>query len=164
MWSTWPERAYSIRSSNALDDRALDRPEAVLEEERRERRLEHRGEHVAVLRSSGSSSSAGTSTRPRSAEPPVEPEVERHLGAARPRHDVGADLRHPPLRELRVALVERPRHRQLEHAVAEELEPLVRGRPVGRPRRVGEDVIEALLGERLDQPLELGDAVATGAR
>ena len=39
---------------------------------------------------------------------------------------MGTHLRELPLREVGVARVERVRDRELEHAVAEELEPLVR--------------------------------------
>jgi len=56
---------------------------------------------------------------------------------------------------------------EVEHAVAEELEALVRRLPVGRPVGVGEDVLESLPRKRLDQMLELvrfaGRRVATGA-
>ena len=52
--------------------------------------------------------------------------------------DVRAHLREPPLGEVGVARVKLVRDRELEHAVAEKLEPLVGLRPVQRPRRVGE--------------------------
>ena len=143
LWSTWLVSAYSIRLAERLDDRLLDRLEAVLEEERRERRLEQRGEHVAVLAPAARARPSGSPSA-RSASTLAEPELARDDGAARPRDDVRADLRHPPLAEVRVAVVERARDRELEHAVAEELEPLVRGRPVGSPGRVGEDGLGAL--------------------
>jgi hypothetical protein len=72
---------------------------------------------------------------------------------------VGADLREPALREVGEALVERARDRELEDAVAEELEPLVRGGAVVGPRRVGEDRLQALRRERVDQALELRSSV-----
>ena len=55
---------------------------------------------------------------------------------------------------------------ELEDAVAEKLEPLVRRGAVGRPRGVRENRREPLGRQRLDQPLELGasPAPATGAR
>ena len=154
MWSTWLVRAYSIRPEKASTIAALDRLEAVLEEERRERRLEQRGEDVAVL-GQPRQLVGRDGVRPAPAQQLVEAELARDLGAARARDDVRADLRHPPLGEVREAVVELPRDRELEDAVAEELEALVRGRPVGRPRRVREDVVEALLGQRLDQAPEL---------
>jgi hypothetical protein len=57
---------------------------------------------------------------------------------------VRTDLRQAPLGEVGIALVERLRDRELEHAVAQELEPLVRRGTVGSPRGVREDVLEAL--------------------
>jgi hypothetical protein len=48
------------------------------------------------------------------------------------------------------------RDRELEDAVAEELEALVRGATVARPRRVGEDGIRQLRRERVDQLREVG--------
>jgi hypothetical protein len=47
--------------------------------------------------------------------------------------------------------VEGVRDRELEDAVAEELEPLVRGAAVARPRRVREDGLRQLRRERVDQ-------------
>jgi hypothetical protein len=54
-----------------------------------------------------------------------------------------------------MALVERMRDRELENAVAEELEPLVRGAALPRPRGVGEDGLRQLRRERVDQPCEV---------
>ena len=51
--------AYSIRLGERRDDRLLDRLEAVLEEERRDRRLEERREDVAVLRRSARARPSG---------------------------------------------------------------------------------------------------------
>ena len=62
-----------------------------------------------------------------------ETEPTRDDSTARPRDDVRADLRHAPFGEVGEPLVERPRHRKLEHGVAEELEPLIGQRPVCRP-------------------------------
>jgi hypothetical protein len=47
------------------------------------------------------------------------------------------------------------RDRELEHAVAEELEPLVRLAAFARPRRVGEDVLRQLRRKRVDQLREV---------
>jgi hypothetical protein len=67
-----------------------------------------------------------------------------------------------------VRVVERTRDSELEDAVPEELEPLVRERPVGRPRRVREDAGRAFLGQRVDEPPEGTEiplvSAATGAR
>jgi hypothetical protein len=48
------------------------------------------------------------------------------------------------------------RHRELEDAVAEELEPLVRLATLARPRGVREDVLGQLRRERVDQLREVG--------
>jgi hypothetical protein len=44
---------------------------------------------------------------------------------------------------------------ELEDAVAEELEPLVRGAAFARPRRVGEDGLRQLRREPVDQLREV---------
>ena len=62
-----------------------------------------------------------------------------------------ADLREPALGRVRIALVQRARDRELQDAVAEELEPLVRRRAVGRPGGVRQDVVEAFGRERVDE-------------
>jgi hypothetical protein len=54
------------------------------------------------------------------------------------------------------------RDRELEDAVAEELEPFVRDATVARPRGVGEDALGELRREPVDQLREVGIA-ATGA-
>jgi hypothetical protein len=51
--------------------------------------------------------------------------------------------------------VERVRDRELEDAVAQELEPLVRRAAVARPRRVGEDGLRQLRRELVDQLREV---------
>ena len=130
----------------------------MLEEERRERRLEQRRKDVAVPRQPLELVLGKPSGRALG-EPAPEVELARDDGAARARDDVGADLREPALGEVGEALVEGARDRELEDAVAEELQPLVRRGAVGRPRRVGEDGLEALGGERLDQALELRSGV-----
>ena len=55
-----------------------------------------------------------------------------------------------------MARVQRLRNRQLEDAVTEELEPLVRGATFARPRRVREDGLRQLRRERVDQLREVG--------
>jgi hypothetical protein len=63
--------------------------------------------------------------------------------------------------------VELSRDGEVEDGVAQKLEPLVRRLAVGCPVRMGEDVLEALARERVDQALELirvtGGRRATGA-
>jgi hypothetical protein len=80
---------------------------------------------------------------------------------------VRADLREPPLRGVPEAVENRPGDRELEDAVAQELEPLVGGRSVVGPRGVGEDLLQPVLGQLGDQAAELGRAAAVatpGAR
>ena len=134
------------------DDRGLDLLEPVLEEERRERGLEQGGEDVPVARQL-----LQLLVRQRAAslaQHRAEIELPRHPRTALPRDDVRADLREPALAEVRIALVQRPRDRELEDTVAEELEPLVRGRAVGRPGRVREHVLQPRSGQRVDQLAE----------
>jgi hypothetical protein len=71
------------------------------------------------------------------------------------------DLRELTLAEVGVPLVELPRDSELQDAVPEELEPLVGGRAVRRPRRMREDVLQALGRELVDQSVQAG---VTGAR
>jgi len=84
---------------------------------------------------------------------PAQAELPGDHRAAGARDDVRADLRELPLREVRVALVELTGDRELEDAVAQELQTLVRRGPVGRPGRVREDVLQALGRELVDQTL-----------
>src|SRR5207302_10144005 len=136
-----------------LHDRLLDVVEPVLEEKRRKRRLEERREDVAVLREP--LELVGRNPARALDEPPPEPELGSDDGAARPRDDVGADLGKAALGEVREAVVEGLRDRELEHAVAEELEALVRRRAVGRPRGMREDGLEPPDRQRLEQALQL---------
>ena len=150
-----------------LDDRLLDRLEAVLEEERRKRGLEQRGEDVAVP-GEAAELLVGDDALALLDQLLAEFELTRDDGAARPRDDVRADLRQLPLRQLGVPVVERPGDGQLEDAVAQELEAFVGGRAVRRPRGVREGVVRPLGGQLFDQPGEAaGSAVrrrVTGAR
>ena len=66
-----------------------------------------------------------------------------------------AHLRELPFGEVGMARVERVRDGELEHAVAEELEPLVRLGPVGRPRSMGERDRLPVGRERVDQRREV---------
>jgi len=76
----------------------------------------------------------------------AEIELPRDNGTARPRDDVRADLRQPPLGEVGIALVQLARDRKLEDAVAEKLETLVRGGALARPRRMCVDLLGPVLG------------------
>jgi hypothetical protein len=69
---------------------------------------------------------------------------------------VRAHLGELPLGEVRMAHVERMGDRELEDTVAQELEPLVRGATVARPRRVGEDRLRQLGRKPVDQLREVG--------
>jgi hypothetical protein len=72
---------------------------------------------------------------------------------------VRTDLREPALGRLAETVEDRSRDGELEDAVAEELEPLVRRGAVVRPGGVGEDLLEAGLWELGDQAAELERAV-----
>jgi hypothetical protein len=85
----------------------------------------------------------------------AETELLRDRGTALPRDDVRSDLRQPSLRRRVEAVEDRARDRELEDAVAEELEPLVRVRAVVDPRRVREDLLELLGRELRYQAAEL---------
>jgi hypothetical protein len=68
---------------------------------------------------------------------------------------VRTDLCQPSLGRGPEPVEDCARNRELEDAVAEELEPLVRLRPLFGPRRVGEDLLQ-LVGRQLeDQTSEL---------
>ena len=149
-----------------LDDGRLDLLEAVLQVDGGDRCLEQCREHVAAARDPVELR-VGDVLRLLEQEA-GEVELLRDPGATVARDDVGPDLREPALGRIGKAVVQRPRDRELEHGVAEELEPLVRGRPIGRPRGMGEDVVAPLGGKGVDQARErapLPRAVAvTGAR
>jgi hypothetical protein len=135
----------------------------VLQEQRRERGLEQCCEHVPVA-----DEPLELLVRKRRAalgEPGREIELARDRGAALPGDDVRADLREPPLRQIRVPEVELARDGEFEDAVAQKLESLVGGCAVVGPGGVGENVFEPLLGQRVDQaPERLGPLlVVTGA-
>jgi hypothetical protein len=69
---------------------------------------------------------------------------------------VRPNLRQTTLGSGAEAVEDGTRDRELEDAVAEELEPLVGLRAVVDPRRVREDLLEALRRELRDQATELG--------
>ena len=124
-----PARRTRRRSPCSIGSKPCSRKSA------RERRLEQRREHVAVAREAREL--VVREPTPRSASFVAELELPGDRGAALARDDVRADLRQPALGEVGEAVVERAGDRQLEDAVAEELQPLVR-RPCGpAPTRSG---------------------------
>jgi hypothetical protein len=72
---------------------------------------------------------------------------------------MGTHLRQLALGEVGMACIERVRDGELEDAVAEELEPLVRRATLAGPRRVREDGLRQLRRERVDQ---LGEVPVRG--
>jgi hypothetical protein len=68
---------------------------------------------------------------------------------------VRSDLREPALRRIFEAVEDGTGDRELEDAVTEELEALVRLRAVVRPGRVGEDLLEPLARQLGDETAEL---------
>jgi hypothetical protein len=148
-------------AAKRLDDRRLDRRESVLEEERRQRSLQQRAEDVPVpceLRELLLAGLPGVLT-----EPPPQAELAPDDRTALPGDDVRAEPGQLPLREIRILLEQRPSDRKLEDAVPQELEPLVRLAPVGRPGGMRENLREPLRRELVDQPLELAALAVTGA-
>jgi hypothetical protein len=124
----------------------------VLEEQRRQRRFQQCGEDVAVLRET--LQLVGRDVGPAIEQPLPEVELASDDCAAGARDDVRADLRQAPFRVRRIPLVQRVGDGELEDAVAEELEPLVRDRALGRPRGVRVDLICAVRWQRFDEALE----------
>ena len=127
-----------------LDDRLLDLLEAVLEEQCGERRLEQRGQDVSIPRETLELvvGDVGAALR----EPSAEVELPRNDRAARAGDDMRADLRQTAFGEFRIALEELTRDRELEDAVSEELQPLVRRGALTRPGRVRVDQVSPLVG------------------
>ena len=64
---------------------------------------------------------------------------------------MGSNLRETPLGCFGESVVQRAGDRELEHAVAEKLEPLVRRAAIRRPGGVRQDVVEARGRQRVDQ-------------
>jgi hypothetical protein len=149
-----------------LDDGRLDLLEPVLQIDGGDRRLEQGGEDVLAVRDA---LELGVRDVLRLLDQEAcEVELLRDRGAALPRDDMGADLGQPALRRVRKAVVEGARDRELEDGVAEELEPLVGGRAIRRPRGVREDVVATLRGKGLDEARQGAPLprpiVPTGAR
>ena len=117
-----------------LDDRRLGRLEAVLEVDGRDRGLEQRGEHVvgcarcARAPAPGTSCACSSRKRTRSSSFATAAQLWRETTCALIFASRPSDASGKPV-------VQRLGDRELEHRVAEELEPLVRRRPVRRPRR-----------------------------
>ena len=149
-----------------LDDRVLDRLEAVLQEERPQSRFEQRGEDVAIARQPLELLRRNDALTP-VREPSAQTELARYDRAARAGDDMRPNLRQPALRKIRKPLEERVCDGELEDAVPEKLEPLVGGRPVGRPRGVRERIGRPLRGQLVDQPRKTAGlpvrGLATGA-
>jgi hypothetical protein len=68
---------------------------------------------------------------------------------------MSANLREAPFRRGAEAIEHRACDRELENAVAEELQPLVRLRAVLRPRGVREDLLDPVRRQLRDQTAEL---------
>ena len=136
-----------------LDERRLHRLEPVFEIDRGDCGLEHGCEDVPAARDALELVRGGVA---RVLEQPIaEPELLRDGSAALARDDVRPDLRESPLGRLAEAVEHRARDRELEDAVAEELEPLVRVGAVLDPRGVREDLLEPLGRKLRDQAAEL---------
>ena len=146
------EHLFDLRGEG-VDDGILDSGEPVLEEECAERRLDDRGEDVPVLREP--LEFVGRRDRCPLDETRAEVELAGYLRAARPRDDVRARLGESSLSEVGMPLVERVGDGELQDAVAEELQPLVRVAALARPRCVGEDTLRQLRRERVDQLREV---------
>jgi len=91
-------------------------------------------------------------------QPLAEAELLRDRRAALARDDVGPYLRQPALGRAPEAVEDRAGDGELEDAVPEEFEALVRGRALVRPRGVREDVLEPVARELVDQAPELARA------
>jgi phosphoenolpyruvate carboxylase len=135
------------------DDRRLDALEPMLEIDGRNRGLEHGSEHIATSRDSLELVRWDISRKVQ--ETLAETQLLGDARAALPRDDVRAYLRKPSFRGVYEAVEHRARDRELEHAVAEELEALVRLSAVFGPRCVSEDLREQSGRKLFDQAAEL---------
>ena len=68
---------------------------------------------------------------------------------------MGTNLREPPLRRILEAVEDCARDRELEDAIPQKLEPLVRLGAVLRPGRVREDLLAPFLRQLGDQTPEI---------
>jgi hypothetical protein len=137
-----------------VDDGGLDPLEAVLEVDRRDRGLEDGREDVPAA--GDALELVGGDVAGELRELLSQAELFRDRRAALAGDDVRADLREASLGRLGEAVENRASDRELEDAVPEELQPLVRLRPVFRPRRVGEDLLQPVGGQLRYQAAELG--------
>ena len=137
-----------------LDDRIGGLPVAELLEGRADHGLAERRQHVAARLD------ARLAAAPLALPLELRGEVERarHQRARAARDDVGALLREPALVGSGRAAVELLGDREPEHAVAEELQPLVRLNALVDPGRVSERASPQLLGKPLDERCERGHA------
>ena len=136
-----------------VDDRRLDPLESELEVDGRDRGLEHGGKHVPAPRDA-----LELVLRDRAGvveELLAEPELLRNRRAALPRDDMRTDLREATLRGCAEPVEHRSRDRELENAVAQELEPLVGLGAVLRPGRVREHLREPFGRQLRDEAAEL---------
>ena len=151
-----------MRSQNASTIAGSIASKAVLEVDRRDRRLEHGSEDVPAARDALELVVRRVTRVPEQLF--AEAELLRDRGAALAGHDVRTHLREPTLGSRAEAVEDGARDRELEDAVAEELEPLVRVGPVVDPRRMREHLLEALRRELRDQATELGRPAYVGVR
>jgi hypothetical protein len=144
------------------DDGRLDPLEAMLEIESSDRRLEQSRKHVAAARDPFELVARDVARALR--EPLAETELLRDERARGARDDMRPDLREPPFRGVLEPVEDRARDRELEDAVAQELEPLVRVRALLRPGGMLEDLLEPLRRELGDQAAELFRRLRAGVR
>ena len=123
----------------------------MLEVERGDRSLENRREDVAAARDALELVASDMSCVVQ--ETISERELLSHNGTGLPRHDVRADFREAAFRGVAETVEDGTRDCELENAVPEELEALVRLGSVLRPGRVSEDLVES-------GPRKLGDQAA----
>jgi hypothetical protein len=136
------------------DDRGLDALEPVLEVEGGDCRLEQCGQDVPAPRDA--LELVGGDGARVLGQAGAELELLGDNRAGLPGDDMRTDLREPPFRRILEAIEDSACDGKLEDTVPEELEALVGFRPRLGPRRVREDLLEAVLGQLADQPSELG--------
>ena len=140
----------------------LDRLEAVLEIERRERRLEERRKDVPASRDAlelvrwDVACMLGKTV--------AELELLRDRRARGPGDDVSTNLREPPFRCIGKPVVDGLRYCELENTVSEKLEALVGRGPVLGPGRVREDLRQPVGRQLGDQASELARSVLLSPR
>lgn len=133
-----------------VDDRFTQTLEAERDVEGAERRLDERREDVPVRGQALELTGRDAGLR-RGLQPRAELQAASDDRAAGAADDVRPDPRQLALARLREALVERLRDRELEDAVAEELEPLIGCGPVVDERRMREDPGREVLRQLVDE-------------